>query len=335
MSLPPPPSHHRPLSAAWSARNLLWMLAAGASYGLAMRVIFGLPWMASSHAPSGVMLASFVFGVPLVVGALSVAMLPPERRTPLAGLFVPVVPMLLFVAGTAVLLLEGSICIVMALPIFLGVAMLGGLLTALVCHVVKPKPGTLGAVLLLPLLAGGVERTLAPQDHYARSQASVHIAAPPQAIWRLINDARDIRPEEMQQGLAWRIGVPLPLEAVTVPQADGRVRKLRWDRGVHFDEPILDWEENRYIRWRYVFAPDSVPAGALDDHVAVGGRHFDLIDTSYRLRPEAGGTRLEIVVNYRVSTHFNAYATAWAGWLMDDAARTILAFYQRRAESRA
>lgn len=320
---------------AWRGRNLALAALAGAAYGLAMRIGFGLSWYKAADSASGVMLSSFVFGVPLLVGALSVFLMPAGLRTLLRSTFVPVAPILLFVGATAVLLLEGSICIVMALPIFVLTAMLGGFVTGLLLLAVQPRPATFGAVLLLPLALGALERDVEPRDEYRQSRASVHIDAPPAAIWHLINNARDIRPEEMQQGLAWRIGVPLPREAVTVPDGERRVRKLRWDKGVHFDEPILVWEENRLIRWRYVFAPDSVPAGALDDHVAIGGRYFDLVDTAYRLTPEAGGTRLDIEVNYRVSTSFNAYAGWWARLLVDDAAQTILGFYERRAEGKA
>lgn len=320
---------------AWRQPRMLVSIGAGALYGLAMRIGFAFDLLQGSGGGSGVMMASFVFGVPLLIGAIAVYTLPAGRRTITASLVAPLLPVGLFVSATALLLLEGSICIFMALPIFLFMGVLGGLLTGLALKAARPRPATFGALLALPLASGLVERDLAPADHFGRSAASVHIDAAPEAIWRLINDARAIRPEEMRDGLAWRIGVPLPLEAVTVGEGAGRVRKLRWERGVHFDEPILDWEENRFIRWRYVFAPDSVPPGALDDHVAIGGRHFDLVDTSYRLTPEAGGTRLDIEVNYRVSTNFNAYAGAWAEWLIDDAAETILAFYRRRAEAEA
>ncbi|HEY6940846.1 SRPBCC family protein [Dokdonella sp.] len=310
-----------------------WMFGAGALYGLFTRLLFVLPFYRERGGSSGVMLASFVLLVPMLIGALTVYLLPPVQRTIGRALFAPLVPVLAFVGGTAILLIEGSICIALALPIFLFAAMLGGLLGWLLLLAVSPSRSTVGAVLALPLLLGAVERDAPLPDYRGQAHASVFIAAPAETIWHLINDARGIQPDEMAQGIAWRIGVPFPQEAVTVDTPEGRVRKLRWDKGVHFDEPILDWVENRYIRWRYVFAADSIPPAALDEHVLVGGRHFDLVDTSYRLTPEQGGTRLAIDVNYRVSTHFNAYAGAWADLLVGDAARTILAFYQRRAEA--
>lgn len=315
--------------------HLAWMFGAGALYGLCMRLLFVLPFYRDHRGASGVMLVSFVFLVPMLIGALTVYLLPTAQRTVGRALVAPLVPVLVFVGGTAILLIEGSICIALALPVFLVAAMFGGLVGWVLLRLVSPSRSVVGAVLALPLLLGAAERGAPLPDRHGESDASVFIAAPPEAIWRLINDATGIREDEMAQGLAWRIGVPFPQEAVTVDTPEGRVRKLRWDKGVHFDEPILDWVENRYIRWRYVFAADSIPPGALDEHVLIGGRHFDLVDTSYRLIPEDGGTRLAIHVSWRVSTHFNPYAGAWAELLVDDAARTILAFYQRRAEAAA
>lgn len=314
--------------------RLIHLFAAGAAYGLLMRVVFMLPSFAhtSVGSASGAMLGSFLFFVPLAIGLLTVYRLPPPQRSWGKALLLPWIPTLLFIAGTALLLIEGSICIIMALPIFLVMASFGGFLMWLVMKFAVPPKSVMSTFLVLPALAALYERDLPLRDVRETSEASVHIAAQPQAIWQLINRAEHIVPAEMADGWAYRIGVPHPLEAVTVDTGSGRVRKLRWEQGVHFDEPILDWDENHYIRWRYEFAPDSIPPGALDEHVAVGGRYFDLIDTSYRLEPEDGGTRLTIHVSYRVSTGFNWYAARLARWLVDDSARTILAFYQHRCE---
>ena len=78
------------------------------------------------------------------------------------------------------------------------------------------------------------------------------------------------------------------------------------------------------MRWTYRFAEDSFPAGALDDHVKVGGAYFDLRDTSYTLTPEEGGTRLHIRVSYRISTDFDAYANWVAQRLLGNFSEVIL-----------
>ncbi|MEO8000398.1 MAG: SRPBCC family protein [Arenimonas sp.] len=296
-----------------------YVFLAGAIYGLLMRLAFGLPFFLSgekSTTASEAMLTSFIVLVPLIIGALTVYFPGDNKRSLFFSVFAPWIPILMFILGTAILLIEGSICIAMAAPLFL---VMGSL-------------GVMNSLLLLPLLLGSWERNQTMPVMIEKSDASVWINAKPEVIWHLINNAEAIQPTEMQQGLAYKMGVPYPKSALTVKTDTGRVRKLRWDKGVRFDEPITHWQENRYIRWNYSFPAGAIPPDALDEHVVIGGKYFDLEDTSYLLTPEKGGTRLSIKVTYRVSTQFNWYANFWGRLLVDDAAHTILAFYKHRAE---
>jgi hypothetical protein len=309
---------------------------AGAGYGLLMRLLFGMATFlntSSPSSPSGPMLLSFVMAVPLLIGAYTVYASRLHASSLGFALFAPWLPTLCFVAGTALLLIEGSICIAMALPIFLMMASVGGLLAWLVLKTMVPRPGAVNALLLLPLLAGYGETQLPLPQAVSQSRSSIYIASKPEVVWGYINHAVDIQPAEMQGGLAYMIGVPYPLEAITQVEGGQRVRKLRWAKDVHFDEPITAWDENRFIRWTYAFRPESFPPGSLDDHVLIGGKYFDLVDTSYRLVPEGEGTRLEIDVHYRVSTHFNWYSGWWGRVLVDDSAAAILRFYKYRSEA--
>ena len=105
---------------------------------------------------------------------------------------------------------------------------------------------------------------------------------------------------------------------------------------VHFDQVVAEWTENRHVRWTYRFDDDSFPPGALDDHVRIGGRYFDLIDTEYTLTPEdAQSTLLRIRIRYRVSTDFNWYADMVARLLIGNFEEVILRFYERRTTTSA
>ena len=106
-------------------------------------------------------------------------------------------------------------------------------------------------------------------------------------------------------------------------------------RGIRFEQVSADWEEGRRVRWTYQFAPDSFPPGALDDHVRIGGRYFDLLDTEYIIEPIEGGSRLTASMRYRVSTHFNWYARPLARLLVANFEETALSFYERRARDGA
>src|SRR5579872_1085917 len=98
----------------------------------------------------------------------------------------------------------------------------------------------------------------------------------------------------------------------------------------HCNSPSLfrraSWALNRFTR-------DSFPPNALDDHVRIGGRYFDVINTEYTIDEIPSGSNLRVVMHYRVSTNFNWYVGPIAAFLVTNFERTALAFYARRAES--
>ena len=101
------------------------------------------------------------------------------------------------------------------------------------------------------------------------------------------------------------MGVPLPTSAVTQSTNGIEIRHITMGKGVHFDQVAAEWQPNQRIRWLYRFSADSFPAGALDDHVKIGGAYFDVLDTEYSLRDVKGGTELRVRMSYRVSTAMN------------------------------
>ena len=54
----------------------------------------------------------------------------------------------------------------------------------------------------------------------------------------------------------YRIGVPLPQAGVTEATSGGLVRRIVMGKDIHFDQVVVDWDENRYVRWTYRFAED-------------------------------------------------------------------------------
>ncbi|MGM9481026.1 SRPBCC family protein [Roseateles sp. NT4] len=320
----------------WFFTLLAYMpfVVAGAVYGVAMHRLFSGLLSREAAQSSGLMLWSFLFGVPLAIGFLVSFLATRRKRAGLAGAgLLSWLSTGLFVFAGGALLREGSICILMALPLLLILAVLGALVGALASAFSKDQgPKLLSVALLLPLALGSVEAGLDEPTDGQHIVRSVLIQAPAETVWQHINFPLDIDPAELKDGIAYRMGVPFPVEARTLQGRIGGQRALVWQRGVRFNEIITDWQPNRYIAWRYDFAPDSFPPGSLDDHVVIGGRYFSLDDTAYALTPEAGGTRLTITVNTHVSTHFNWYAGWWANWLVADTAEAILKFYKRRAE---
>lgn len=304
-------------------------LLAGVVGGLLLRLLFsgaaGDNWSAMAGA--------FIYLSPMLVGALTVYVAETrERRSWGYYLWAPFVANCLYVLGTLLIMVEGLICAVIILPMFAVLGATGGLLMGVVCRITDWPRQTLYGFAALPLVFGAMGDYLPEPTVLSAVQRSVVIQAAPERVWAQLNDATNIRPEDFGFTWAARIGVPMPLSGVTESTPDGRVRVSRWAKGVHFDEPITDWQPGRYLRWTYRFAPTSFPPHAMDDHVLIGGHYFDLHDTRFTLTPEAGGTRLDMVVHYRVTTQFNFYADRVAQWLMGDMLDADLKFYKRRSE---
>ncbi|MDR7271221.1 hypothetical protein J2X20_003889 [Pelomonas saccharophila] len=332
----PEPESGGEASTHWFVKLLasLPIVLAGSFYGVVAHKFFSSLLGNEATGNSGLMLWSFLFGVPIALGMLVGFLALRRRRAGLAGAgALSLLSTALFVFAGGALLREGSICIIMALPLLLILAGLGALIGAIASSFSKDQgPKLLSVALLLPLALGSIEAGMDEPTSRQHIVRSVLIQAPAEVIWQHINFPLDIDPAELKDGIAYRMGVPFPVEARTLQGRIGGQRALVWQRGVRFNEVITDWQPSRYIAWRYDFAPDSFPPGSLDDHVVIGGRYFGLDDTAYALTPEAGGTRLTITVNTHVSTHFNWYAGWWANWLVADTAQAILKFYQQRAE---
>jgi hypothetical protein len=280
------------------------------------------------------MMASFIFLSPLVVGAVTVYVAETIKRRGWGYyLWAPFVANVLYVLGTLAIMLEGLICAIVIVPLFAALGSVGGLAMGIVCRMTNWPKQAVYSLAALPLLFGALENHLPLPDRLSAVERTILINANAETIWHEIQNARDIRPGEVERAWAYRIGVPLPLAGVTQQTPDGPVRRITMGKGVYFDQVFAEWQENRYVRWTYRFYEDSFPRGALDDHVMIGGHYFDFSDTSYTLVPRGDTTELRMRMHYRVSTPFNWYADAVAQTLLGNVEEVILDFYRQRSES--
>ena len=305
-------------------------LIAGVVGGILLRFIF-------SGRPGGAwsaMAGAFIYMSPILVGAITVYVAETQKRRSWGYyIWAPFVANCLYVLGTLLILIEGLICAVIIIPMFALLGSLGGLAMGAVCRATNWPKQTLYSLAAIPLLLGAIGDQLPNPELLNSVQRSTVVHAAPEQVWAHLNRAVDIQPAEFGATWAARIGVPMPLSGVTEMTNEGLVRKSLWNKAVHFDEPISDWQPNRYLRWSYRFFADSFPPHALDDHVMIGGHYFDLKDTSFTLTPVAGGTRLDIQAHYRVSTQFNFYADRVAQLLLGNMMETGLQFYKNRSEA--
>lgn len=282
------------------------------------------------------MSAAFIYLAPLCVGAITVYVAERQHRRRWSYyFFAPVLANGLFVIGTLIILIEGAICAFLIVPLFSLYGALGGVLMGAICRWTRWPKQTLYGFTALPLLFGLLGAGVSGPDSYRSVSRSVHIEASPAVVWRFLQNTGQIHPDEVEHGWIYRIGVPLPEIGESERVGNMTLRRIRMGKGIHFDQVVEREEPERFVRWSYRFTPDSVPPQALDEHVKIGGHHFDMLGTSYSLIPSGAGTELRINMEYRVSTQFNWYAVPIADALFGNFEETILDFYRRRSEAAA
>jgi hypothetical protein len=300
-------------------------LATGLVYGILSRLAVNLDQF---RALFGVMTLSFLFLVPLVIGYLTVR--PHPHPSWAYRLLAPWLPTVLSVVVCAAVGWEGTICIVMGLPILLIFSSLGGVIGAL-----APVRGPAGAAsaMLLPFLLAPIEERIPRPDALHEVHTSISIDATPAVVWAEIVQVPPIRPEEQKPALFTRLGFPRPVSASLSRPGVGAVRHARFERGVLFLETVTDWIPERRLRFTIAAQTDSIPASTLDQHVTIGGPYFDVLAGRYDIRPSPdGGVILDLTSELRVSTHFNLYAAPWADAIMRSIQENILEVIRRRAE---
>jgi hypothetical protein len=307
-------------------------IVGGALFGIALRLVY----MGDANSRYAPMMGAFIYLAPFAVGAVTVYLAERQVRRSwgyyLAAGFGSTA---LFVIGTLLIMVEGWICVIVILPLFAGIGMLGGLAMGIVCRLTKWPKQTVYSVALLPLLMGAIEPTANLPTRLRTIERTVTIDAPREVIWDQIMNVRDIRPEEVEHGIAFRIGTPPPLSALSNERAGQRMRRISMSKHVYFDQIELERREHQYIRWSQRFYPDSFPPGSFDEHVVMGGEYFDIDSISYTLTAQGERTQMKMSLHYRVSTRFNWYADPVARIVLGNAEEVLLGMYRQRSEARA
>lgn len=331
-----------------SLLSSFWPALVGALVGIFLRIIFsgGVELQETekfidkiSNGVASAMSGFFIYFAPIAVSAVSVYLAERTRRRSWSSYFwTGAMANALFVLGTLVVLIEGLICAIIIVPLFMFIGGLGGLVMGAICRwMIFPRTSVLSFVTLPVVLA----LVVPPTENVPLMgviERSVIVNAAPEKVWPHLLNVERIQPNEVAHGWLYRIGVPLPEAGVTARLDDGKnlVRHITMGKKIHFEQRSNEWRENQFVHWKYRFAEDSFPPHALDDHVKIGGEFFDIIDTRYSLAPLAAGTtQLSVKIHYRVSTDFNWYANGVAKLLIGNFEDVILDFYRVRSERSA
>jgi hypothetical protein len=300
------------------------------AYGVLARLMFSGAGVGEAlFAPLS---AAFLLLVPAVVGALAVWLAPRERRTEWGyALAVSAGACAIAIVITGALAIEALICIVMAAPILMAGAALGG---ALACWAARRRTRdrtTLVGLLIVPFVAAPLETRFPVMDSWGTAETQIVIEADAATVWESITRVPRIEPGERSFSLLFDLlGVPRPVEAALAQPGRGGLRIGRFERGLSFVERIDVWEPGRRITWDIAVGDRrAVPAPWRE----IGGTAFDITGAGYWIEPVDSDTVvLHLDSRYRLSTRFNGYGGLWVRWGLAEFQREVLWVIKARAE---
>ncbi len=321
------------------ARHVARAVAAALA-GLPIALIYGVlaRWAFSAPDDSGVLSAmtcGFLFLVPVAMGALTIVLAPIHyRRSGKYVFFMPWVSVLMTVLAIALIGIEAIICIVMALPILLLLASLGGMIFRVRAKADAPSVATqvslVGVLLLAPYGVTPLETSLPNPDTIYRVDNQIVINANVDTVWRNIIEVPMIQPDEQRFSLFHPLGLPKPLEATLSYEGVGGIRRGYFEDGLVFIEEVTAWNEHESLNFTIQRDKQRRVSLMLNE---IGGRYFDLIDGTYSIEPQQDGTLiLHLSSRHRLSTRFDFYGSLWTRWVMWDLQDNILQIIKVRCE---
>lgn len=300
-------------------------------YAILLRLLFGVSTWKELF---DVMSVSFLFCLPLIVGALTIYLSSVENVENLAyRIMVPWIPIFLFFVITLFFALEGWACWLMVLPLFMVVASVGGLIGGY--YKLKEKNNTLYVSLfvLLPFFIAPVENMIGKIPGTYKAYTYIDIQAPDSKIWKNVTRVKEIRADQDKGLLTQTLGFPRPVKAELNFEGVGAYREAIFTNGLVFHEAVSEYIDKKKMVFSIKAYPHEIPSATMDEHVVIGGEYFDVLNGTYELEKLNNTTyRLHLYSHFKLTTTFNFYASWWAGWIMKDIQNNILQIVKSRAE---
>lgn len=308
----------------------------GVLYGLSLRIFWEIDGL---RKIGGLVTISFMFFVPFVIGFIRIHYECKVTKDLSLWKMISISwqPIFFFLLATVVSLLEGSICVAIALPAFMLFASLGGVAAGYINQFLARKSKTvLMSVAALPILIAPIEVNLLKSSKTYTIENSITIHASPSAVWKQLGDVKSIQPNELGITLTSLIGVPRPVKANMSAEGVGAIRTSEWEKGVSFREVITSWEPNEKMTYSFDINPETIPDHALDKHVKFGGKYFSPLNGGYYLSEDPdGNTVLTLKTSLIDNTNFGIYSRIWGELIFQDFHRSLLRLMKSRAEQSA
>jgi hypothetical protein len=290
------------VNSLWS--SALWGVTGGALLGLIAAYV-------STFADRTYGLTLFLV-VPFLAGFVAVLVLEYLQPTSLnMALFVSVLSVILLGVLMIEFAIEGAICLVMALPIAIPLAMLGGV----VAYALRHRPAAQSPVTMLLLIGltpfgSAVERALKPQADIFTVTTSIDLPTSPKHVWQTVLQPSLLRPPSHP---LFRAGISYPLASHIEGSGLMATRYCDFSTG-KLVEPVLIWDDRR--RLRFTVESNPLPMQEWTPYANMHPVHLDGFLVSkqgeFQLEPlPGGGTRLRATTWYQ---HHLRPARYWRWW---------------------
>jgi uncharacterized membrane protein YhaH (DUF805 family) len=225
---------------------------------------------------------------------------------------------------------EGVICIVMAAPLGLGMALLGGALgRAMALRARRPAGQPLQCIALLPLMFA-IEHAL-PASTPFETEQTMTVAAPPHVVWKSILSTD---PVEGPLALPFRLGVAYPLRGEIHGEGIGAERIGEFSTGTAI-ERVTEWVPSQKLV--FVIIRDIPGMRELSPYEHVHAPHligyFRTTSTSFELVPRSdGGTDIIERTSHELRLDPVPYWLPMARWIVRQNNARVLQHIRSHAE---
>ena len=274
--------------------------------------------------------------VPAVTGFLATLLLA-QRRPIDSGDAVMASVLSILLLGVALIAcaVEGLVCLLMALPIALPLAIVGGGLAYLIYRSqVGRHPAAFLLIAGLTPFGAGVERVLLPANELFAVTTAIDVPASPERVWQTILQPAKLPPPS---NAIFRSGVAYPLASHIEGVGPSAIRYCDFSTG-KLVEPVLIWNDRRQLRFRV--ASNPLPMQEWTPYAQIHPPHLDgfLVSKQGEFRLTAlagGGTRLEATTWYQHHLAPARYWRLWSDHIIHEVHHMVLENIRERAVSSA
>lgn len=281
---------------------------------------------------------SLFVGVPFSMGLGSVLLDSyHEPRSLSRSVVVATLSVVFLGLGLFALAIEGVICLMMAAPLALLLAAIGGLLGWAIQRRPAENKTSVGAVLICLMLAlpalMGAETADDTEPPLIPVVTALEMDAPPTAVWQNVIAFSEL-PEP--DNPLFDLGVAYPMRAEIKGRGVGAVRHCVFSTGP-FVEPITVWDEPTRLKFTVTSQPPAmhelspwpnINAPHIDNYLISEGGQFHLV-------PLDGGarTRVEATTWYRHRIWPYTYWRVWSDLILHDIHLRVLRHIRTLSEA--